>query len=307
MEDLQYISDLSLKLDFYANQIVEGYINGIHKSPFHGYSSEFSEHRLYNQGESTKHIDWKVYARTDKLYTKKYEEETNFRCQFILDNSSSMLYPYPKNYSFDNLNKLSFSCLAIASLSKIMEKQREAIGLSIYNKDLHLNTEQKSSRRQYSFIYNQLKNVLSSPQVSDVTTDIGNIDKIILKLRRRSVVVLFTDLLGNADNSKLFKTLKHLKFNKHQVILFHVYDSSRELYFNFPNKPMKFTDLETGEQINLFSDQHQSEYNTKISQHFKEIKKTCLKYKINYYDADITKGFYDLINNFMIKKQYYSY
>ena len=105
-------NNLTSKLNFLANQIVEGYITGLHKSPFHGYSSEFAEHRLYNTGESTKHIDWKVFARTNRLYTKKFEEETNLRCQFVLDNSSSMFFPKSRNLSPNNLNKIYFSCLS---------------------------------------------------------------------------------------------------------------------------------------------------------------------------------------------------
>ena len=300
-------NDLTLKLNFLANQIVEGFIAGYHKSPFHGYSSEFVEHKLYNEGESTKHIDWKVYARTNKLYTKKYEEDTNLRCQFILDNSSSMYYPANEAFSFTELNKIQFSCLAISSLCKLMERQRDASGLSIFNNSLELNLKQKSSKQQYVYIYEQLQSILSAEQTFGNKTNIENIDKIVSNLNKRSVVILFSDLLENSYNSKLFNILKHLKFNKHQVILFHVFDSKKEFYFDFSDKPKKFIDLETKNTINLFSKQYKNQYTQIMTNYFRDIKKVCAKHKINYYPADINKGFNSIINNFMIQKQYYSY
>jgi len=301
-------NNLTSKLNFLANQIVEGYITGLHKSPFHGYSSEFSEHRLYNTGESTKHIDWKVFARTNRLYTKKFEEETNLRCQFILDNSSSMFFPELEKLSFNDLNKIFFSCLAISSLSKLLEKQREAVGLSVFNSCLELNTIQKSSRSQYSFIYNYLDNIVNRESSNNKQTKIANLDKIVANLKRRSVIILFSDFFENSsENSNLFKTLRHLKFNKHQVILFHVFDGNKEFYFDYSSNPKKFIDLETKENINLFGSNYQKQYQNKISNYFKDLKKICAKYKINYYPADINKGFNSIINNFMIQKQYYSY
>jgi uncharacterized protein (DUF58 family) len=301
-------NNLTSKLNFLANQIVEGYITGLHKSPFHGYSSEFAEHRLYNTGESTKHIDWKVFARTNRLYTKKFEEETNLRCQFILDNSSSMFFPESGNLSFNNLNKIFFSCLAISSLSKLLEKQREAIGLSVFNSSLELNTIQRSTQYQYSYIYNYLNYIVENDTKNVKKTNINNLNKIAAKLKRRSVIVLFSDFFENSnESSDLFKTLRHLKFNKHQVIIFHVFDGNKEFYLDYTDKPKKFIDLETNETINLFGSNYQKDYQDKISNYFKDLKKTCAKYKINYYPADINKGFNSIINNFMIQKQHYLY
>ena len=120
-------------LELMAQQVVEGFISGIHKSPFHGFSAEFAEHKIYNSGESTKHIDWKLFAKTDKLFTKRYEEETNLRCHMILDNSASMYYPEIANPTIDNLNKIGFGVLAIAALMNILKKQRDAVGLSVFS------------------------------------------------------------------------------------------------------------------------------------------------------------------------------
>ena len=132
-------------LELLAKQVVEGFISGMHKSPFHGFSAEFAEHKIYNQGESTKHIDWKLYAKTDRLYTKRYDEETNLRCHIILDNSTSMHYPESAGATINNLNKIAFSVLASASLMYILKKQRDAVGLSIYSDNYDFYSPEKGS------------------------------------------------------------------------------------------------------------------------------------------------------------------
>lgn len=146
-----FFEDFDLKrlenLELLAKQVVEGFIIGLHKSPFHGFSVEFAEHRLYNQGESTRQIDWKVYARTDKLFVKKFEEETNLRAQIVIDTSSSMYFP--KERSGNELNKLQFSSLAAASLMNLLKRQRDAFGLSLFDEEVHIHTKAKSSTMHY--------------------------------------------------------------------------------------------------------------------------------------------------------------
>ena len=133
MIDLSNIQNSEIKnLELLAHKIVEGFITGIHKSPFHGFSVEFSEHKLYNKGESTRHIDWKLFAKTEKLYIKKYEEETNLRCHIIIDNSASMHYPVVKEQRINQLNKVGFSAVASACLMEVLKRQRDAVGLSVF-------------------------------------------------------------------------------------------------------------------------------------------------------------------------------
>ena len=121
------------KLEFMAKQAVEGFITGMHKSPFHGFSVEFAEHKLYNTGESTRHIDWKLYARSEKLFVKRYEEETNLRCHLVIDHSSSMYFPAGVKADSDNLNKLKFSIYASAAMIELFRRQRDAVGLSLFS------------------------------------------------------------------------------------------------------------------------------------------------------------------------------
>ena len=153
-------------LELLANQIVEGFISGMHKSPFHGFSAEFAEHKIYNQGESTKHIDWKLFAKTDRLYTKKYEEETNLRCHLIIDNSSSMHYPKLKDNQLFSESKIGFSVLASAVLMNLLKKQRDAVGVSVYSDTYEYYASEKGSERHHRMILNQFENILNFPKES---------------------------------------------------------------------------------------------------------------------------------------------
>ena len=126
--DIKSINYLE-NLDFFAKQVVEGFITGLHKSPFHGFSVEFAEHRIYNQGESIKNVDWKLFARTDKMFVKRYVEETNLRCHLVIDSSSSMFFPFNKKKSLD---KLTFSILSSACLMNLFMRQRDAFGVTLF-------------------------------------------------------------------------------------------------------------------------------------------------------------------------------
>ena len=242
-------------LELLAKQVVEGFIAGMHKSPFHGFSAEFAEHKIYNQGESTKHIDWKLYAKTDKLFTKRYDEETNLRCHLIIDNSSSMHYPQMKEFSIGKLNKIAFSALASASLMHILKKQRDAIGMSIYSDAYDFYSPEKGSERHHQMLLGQLSNMVLSQPVNKQTETYTFLHQIAENIHRRSLIFFFTDMFQTStDDTKLFEALRHLKYNKHEVVLFHVFDKSKELKFDFDNTPKRFIDVETGEFINLYPD-----------------------------------------------------
>ena len=267
-------------LELLANQIVEGFISGLHKSPFHGFSAEFAEHKLYNMGESTKHIDWKLFAKTDRLYTKKYEEETNLRCHLIIDNSSSMHYPkLQENQNFYE-NKIGFSVLASAVLMNLLKKQRDAVGLSIFSDSYEYFSPEKGSDRHHRMLLNKLESTLESPKQTKKTETIALLHQIAEKMKRRSMIVLFTDMFQKDNDEELFKALQHLKHNKHKVVLFHVMDKKTELNLDFDNTPRKFIDLESGEEINLFAENVKSEYENAVKLYFQKIENTCALYKI---------------------------
>ena len=172
-------------LEILANQVVEGYISGMHKSPFHGFSAEFSEHKIYNVGESTKHIDWKLFAKTDRFYTKKYEEETNLRCHIIIDNSSSMHFPkMDGNQNFEK-TKIGFSVLASAVLMNLLKKQRDAIGMSVFSDGLEFYTPEKGSDRHHAMLLKQLEGLLTSPKTTKKTNTVDFLHLIAEKIHRK--------------------------------------------------------------------------------------------------------------------------
>ena len=290
-------------LDLLAKQVVEGFITGIHKSPFHGFSVEFSEHKLYNKGESSRHIDWKLFAKTEKLYIKRYEEETNLRCHIIIDNSASMHYPIVKKQRLDNLNKVGFSAVAAASLMEILKRQRDAVGLSVYSDCYEYYAPEKGSERHRNMLLHQLEQLVVSE--SKATTETYQyLHEIAKKLHKRSLVFVFTDMFQpNKDNDALFEALKHLKYNKHEVVLFHTYDGKTEFNFNFDNAPKKFIDVETGQEINVFVENVQEKYKELVGDYFKELKNKCLQYKIDYIPIDIHSGYTEVLTSYLIRRK----
>ena len=290
-------------LELLARQVVEGFITGIHKSPFHGFSVEYSEHKLYNKGESTRHIDWKLFAKTEKLYTKKYEEETNLRCHIIIDNSASMHYPVVKEQRLDQLNKIGFSAVAAASLMEVLKRQRDAVGLSIYADSYQYYAPEKGSDRHRKMLLQQLENLLTT--TSNATTETyAYLHEIAKKIHRRSLLFLFTDMFqSNTHQEELFEALRHLKYNKHEVVLFHTFDSKTEFKFDFDNSPKKFVDIETGEEVNLFAENIQENYTKLVDSYFKELKNKCLQYKISYVPVDIQEGFHQVLVRYFLSRQ----
>ena len=291
-------------LELLAKQVVEGFIAGMHKSPFHGFSAEFAEHKIYNQGESTRHIDWKLFAKTDKLYTKRYDDETNLRCHIILDNSSSMHYPTMNTFSISNLNKIGFSVLASASLMQILKKQRDAVGLSIYSDNYDYYAPEKGSERHHQMLLNQLSEAVISKLKNRKTETYKYLHEIAEKIHKRSMIFLFTDMFQTSENEeRLFEALRHLKYNKHEVILFHVFDKQKELIFEFDNKPKRFIDVETGEYINLYAETIKETYSTTVMKYFDALRLKCAQYKIKYVEADINKDFNNILTTYMIERQ----
>ena len=299
---VKHLSELN-NLDLLANQVVEGFITGMHKSPFHGFSVEFAEHRLYNKGESTRDIDWKLYAKTKKLFVKRYEEETNLRCHIIIDNSASMHYPIVKNLSIESLSKIAFSTVASAALMDILKRQRDAVGLSIYSDENEYYAPAKGSDKHRRMLLSQLEGLLQ--QSSKKSTETYNIlHEIAEKIHKRSLIFLFTDMFQTTKNeSELFEALRHLKYNKHEVVLFHTYDGKLELDFDFENSPKKFVDVETGEQINLYATSVKKEYKTSVENYFNELKLKCMQYKIDYVPVDIHKGFNQILVSYLISRK----
>lgn len=299
--DLQQIHSYS-KLELIAKQVVEGFITGLHKSPFHGFSVEFAEHRLYNTGESTKHIDWKLYGRTEKLFIKRYEEETNLRCQLIIDASSSMYFP-EIDFNNDKFNKVKFSVYAAAAIMNLLKKQRDAVGLSIFSDKLDVHSPTKSSSVHHKYLINELESLINAPKKNTKTSSINALHTIAETVHKRSLMIIFSDMMENvADDEQLFAALQHLKYNKHEVILFHTYDKKLELDFEFENRPYQFIDLETGEEIKVHPNDVKKNYIENMQKRKKMLKLKCLQFGIEFVEADVNQGFNSILQSYLIKR-----
>ena len=284
-------------LELLARQVVEGFITGLHKSPFHGFSVEFAEHRIYNTGESTRNIDWKLFARTDKLFVKRYEEETNLRCQIVIDNSSSMYYPE------EGINKISFSIYAAASLIHLLKRQRDAAGLSIVNEVLEFNSPCTSNSVHQKLLFSKLEQLRNAPPKLRKSNLASNLHQIAEVLHKRSLVVVFSDMLQSGGNEEeLAAALQHLRYNKHEVILFHVTDKKTEVDFDFDNQPYLFTDSESGEKIKLFPQQIKEQYLTQLAQFRHQLKLRCAQYKIELIEAEVGNDFSQILIPFLAKR-----
>ncbi len=291
-------------LELLASQVVEGYISGLHKSPFHGFSAEFAEHKIYNQGESTKHIDWKLFAKTDKLYTKRFEEETNLRCHLVIDNSSSMHYPETKQFSINTLNKIGFSVLASAAIMDLLKRQRDTVGLSVYSNNYDYYSSEKGSERHHQMILGKLSEIIENPSKQTTTKTYQSLHEIADKLKRRSMVFLFTDMFETeTQEEQLFEALQHLKYNKHEVVLFHILDKAKEQLFDFSNRPGRYVDVETGEYVNLYADTVKDSYQKAITNYFTNLKLKCGQYRINYVPVDCQGDFSTILTTFLVERK----
>lgn len=294
------------KLELLAKQVVEGFITGLHKSPFHGFSVEFAEHRLYNQGESTRHIDWKLYAKTEKYFVKRYEEETNLRCQIVIDNSASMHFPFDNKPSISEPNKSTFSIYAAAAIIETLKRQRDAFGLSIFSDNIDFSSTNKSTAAHQQMIYNELEIILQGklPKENTNSNIAESLHKIAEMIHKRSLIIIFSDMFENSDNEEaIFNALQHLKHFKHEVILFHVVQNKFEINLEYQNRPYKFIDSESGEVLKLNPKDIKDEYVKQIKEYNKNLKLKCGQYKIDFVEVDIDKGFDAVLLPYLLKRK----
>lgn len=284
-------------VELLAKQLVEGFITGLHKSPYHGFSVEFAEHKPYNIGESTKDIDWKVYARTDKLFTKRYEEETNLRCNILIDNSSSMYYPVP------GYGKITFSIMASAALAYLLQKQRDAVGITTFSQDIETQSQIKSTSSHLHKLFLSLEQVLSSSHQNKRTSIPGILHQIANKIHKRSLVIIFSDMFDNEQHAQEILTgLHHLKHNNHEVLLFHVTDNKTEFEFDFEERPYEFIDLETNERVRIHPSEVKDQYVTRVKEYIHNLKIKCGQFKIDFIEADINEDFDKILMAYLIKR-----
>jgi uncharacterized protein (DUF58 family) len=295
------------RLELLAKQVVEGFITGLHKSPFHGFSVEFAEHRLYNTGETTRHIDWKLFGRTDKLFVKRYEEETNLRCQIVIDTSSSMYFPVSDNKGQGQVSKIGFATYSAAALVHLLKKQRDAFGLSLFSDSVHVHTDARSSQTHFKLIFQELEKLLVPRGEGDRARSSGAqaLHEVADKIKRRSLVIVFSDMMENSDKSQddLWSALQHLRHNKHEVILFHVMDRKHEIDFAFDNRPYRFIDMETGEELKMNPLDVKEAYLAGMAEFERQLKLKCGQYGIELVQADTNQPFDRVLLPYLLKRK----
>lgn len=274
-------------MELRARLIVEGFMTGLHRSPYHGFSVEFAEHRPYNPGDELRHVDWKVYAKTDRHYVKQYEEETNLRHYVLLDTSTSMRYRQSAA-----LSKLEYGVYLAASLHYLMVKQRDATGLIAFDSKVHTILPPKSTSRYLRQLLTALERILADSEGEKRTAAANALDEVAERIARRSLVVLITDLFENlASHDSLLKSLRHLRYRGHEVLVFHVLESGAEREFNFPNVPMVFRDMETGDEITLQPAQLRENYREAVKRFSDSFRLRCLEYHIDFIEIDTDESY----------------
>ncbi len=274
------LSNMSLR----ARLVVEGYIIGLHKSPYHGFSVEFAEHRAYGPGDEIRHIDWKLYGKTDRYYVKQYEEETNLRSYLIMDISKSM------TYRSKNISKLEYASYLTAALSYLMLNQKDGIGLILFDKKIQSFIPPRSTSNHLNTIFSQLDQINPGED-----TQLGNVlHEMADRIKKRGLVILISDLFDDFD--AIIGGLKHFRYNKQEVIVFHILDR-QELNFNF-NTRTRFKDMETGELVTTEPWQIRNSYKDLMLEFQDKYRKQCRKRLIDYiplftdHDLDIALSQY---------------
>lgn len=293
-------------LELLARQAVEGFITGLHKSPFHGFSVEFAEHRLYNPGESIKHVDWKLFGRTDKLFVKRFEEETNLRCQIIIDNSSSMFFPFDKSKNLIAQSKINYAVFCAAVFVYLLKLQRDAFGITVFSDKIETHTPARSNSQHHHFIMGELNKLIQTDvlNTNKHTSIANNLHEISERINKRSLVVLLSDMFDANNNSdELLSALQHMRHNKHEVIVFHINDKSKEMDFNYENRPYKFVDLENEKSIILNPSEIRKQYAQHLKEHFQLIKSQCTANRIDFLEIDINAEPAAVLKPFFTKRK----
>lgn len=284
-------------LSLIARQIVEGFLIGLHKSPFHGFSVEFAEHRIYNSGDNLKYVDWKVYGRKDKLFVKKFEEETNLRCCLAIDTSSSM------NFRNEGISKLEYAAVIAASISYLIKKQMDANALALFDDHLYHLIPPKAGAKQQQIILNELERLLQSKSVKKETNLPNSLHELAERIHQRSLMVIFSDIPEDPANAEeLLSALQHLKYNKHEVLLFHIIDAQKEMNLEFENRPYNFEDMETGEIVRLNPEDYKSYFAEKMNENKEYFKNQCLKYGIDYVFCDMSDPPSLALSKYLVKR-----
>ena len=279
------LNNLSLKARF----VVEGFIVGLHKSPYHGFSVEFSEHRAYGAGDEIRHVDWKLWGKTDRFFIKQFEEETNLKSYLLVDQSLSM------TYKSKNMTKLEYTQILAASLGYLMLKQQDAVGLTLFDDRIRVNIPARSKRSHLNIILSQMQNIIAGPE----TTIAPVLHKTAEAIKKRGLIILISDLFDDPD--KVLSGLQHFRYKGHEVIVFHVLDP-QELTLDFTQRT-RFRDMESGEEIVTDPWHIQLDYQKSMEQFCDYIKSNCRQKNIDYVQLSTDLPLDMALSEYLIKRK----
>ncbi len=300
---LRYLDPVAVSrlknMEMRARLIVEGFITGLHKSPYHGFSVEFAEHRPYNPGDELRHVDWKVFAKTDRHYVKQYEEETNLRHYVVLDTSPSMYYRHASG-----LTKLEYGAYLSAALHFLMAKQRDATGLIAFDESIHTLLRPKSTQQHVRQLLVMLERLSKESADGRRTSAAAVLNEVAERIARRSLVVIITDLFENiAAHDDLLKAMRHLRHRGHEVLVFHILESETERLFRFPDVPMVFRDMETGEEISLQPSQLRDHYADAVRVFSDRFRRRCLEHNVDFVELDTAQPYDQALLAYLNKRR----
>lgn len=276
-------------MDLVARLVVEGFITGLHKSPYHGFSVEFAEHRQYMPGDEIRHVDWKVYGKTDRYYVKQFEEETNLKAYLLLDASGSM------GYSSNGISKIQYASYLCAALTYLMLKQRDSVGLVTFDERIRKYVPPRSVSTYLHVILKELEKTESSEKTNISIT----FHQLAERIKRRGLIIIFSDLFD--DPNLVMSGLKHFRHKKHEVIVFQILDPL-ERTFNFRRDAL-FKDLETGEEISTQPCHIRGEYRKLMNEFIDTYRKQCRENRIDHVLMDTSQDFDRALIQYLIKRK----
>lgn len=286
------LSNMELK----ARLVVEGFITGLHKSPYHGFSVEFAEHRQYMPGDEIRRVDWRVYGKTDRFYVKQFEEETNLKSYIILDTSASMNFASTISQTKkQNITKIEYASYIAASLSYLMIQQRDAVGLTLFDSVVRATIPPHATKQHLRRILVELEKV----RPSDITNSATALHQLAERISRRGLVIVLSDLFDDTD--KVMAALKHFRHNNHEVLVMQILDPV-ERNFAFGNDAI-FKDVETGELLTTQPYHIQKSYQEAMKDFIERYKRECRENSIDYILLDTATPFDIALLNYLNKRQ----
>ena len=282
---LSKLQSLSIK----AKYVVEGFMIGLHKSPYHGFSVEFSEHRPYGYGDEVRHIDWKLWSKTNKYYVKQFEEETNLKAHIILDQSASM------DYGSKHYTKFEYAKLLAASFAYILIKQNDGVGLALFDDKINKLIPAKSMPSHLNVLFTHMEKA-STGSRTNIAQALHQSAEGIYK---RGLVIIISDFMDNVE--KIINGLRHLRHKGHEVIAFHIIDNN-EIKFDFSDR-IKFIDKETQEAIVTDPWHIRKQYNKKFIDHCEKLKYGCGHNKIEYVQLQSDQNLNSALSELLLKRK----